>query len=60
MKCCRAVPNETSLSKNTELLSERKRVNSQYEFVSNREGANYSILLGQCAPLLGVCGGPVD
>ena len=67
MKCCGAVPNEMSLSKNTELSSERKRVNSpwrtdcssnsQYEFVSNGEGVNYSILLGQCAPLLGVCSG---
>ena len=28
MKCCGAVPNEMSLSKNTELSSERKRVNS--------------------------------
>ena len=57
MKCCGAVPNEMSFCKNTELSSERKRVNSQHEFVSNGEGVNYSTLLGQCAPLLGACGG---
>ena len=57
MKCCGAIPNEMSLSEITELSSERKRMNSQYEFVSNGEGVNYSILLGQCAPLLGVCSG---
>ena len=56
MKCCGAAPNEMSFSKNTELSSERT-VNSQYEFVSNGEGVNYSTLLGQCAPLLGACGG---
>ena len=31
--------------------------NSQHKFVSNGAGVNYSILLGQCAPLLGVRGG---
>ena len=30
---------------------------SQHKFFSNRAGVNYSILLGQCAPLLGVHGG---
>ena len=30
---------------------------THHEFVSNGEGVKYSILLGQCAPLLGACGG---
>ena len=46
---------------NNEPLSERRRTdrlsNSWYNFVSDGKGVNYSILLGQCAPLLGVCGG---
>ena len=33
----------------------REIMNSQCEFVSNGAGVNYSIPLGQCAPLLGVC-----
>ena len=67
MKCCGAVPNEMSLSEITELSFGRKRMNSfgrtnclpnsQHKFVFNGAGVNYSILLGQCAPLLGVCGG---
>ena len=30
---------------------------AKHEFVSNGEGVNYSILLGQCAPFSGVRGG---
>ena len=44
--------NESLPGKRTDYSS-----NSRYNFVSNGEGVNYSILLGQCAPLLGVCGG---
>ena len=33
------------------------RQTADMNFVSNGEGANYSILLGQCALLLGVCSG---
>ena len=57
MKCCGAVSNE--LSKKT--VNGLWRINylsiTHHEFVSNGEGVNYSILLGQCAPLLGACGG---
>ena len=57
MKCCGAVPNEVS----KKIVNSLWRIDylsiNYYEFVSNGEGVNYSILLGQCAPLLGVCGG---
>ena len=67
MKCCGAVSNEMSLSEITKLSSGRKKLNSfertnclpnnQHIFVFNGAGVNYSILLGQCAPLLGVRSG---
>ena len=53
MKCCGVIPNEMSLSEITELLSEKKRMNNQHEFVSNGEGVNYSILWGSVPHSLG-------
>ena len=51
----------TKLSLKREIMNSHWRTgcssNSQCEFVSNGAGVNYSIPLGQCAPLLGVCSG---
>ena len=67
MKYCGAIWNET-FQKNYWIIVWKKKSKTALEepticqtagmnFVSNGEGANYSILLGQCAPLLGVYGG---
>ena len=57
MKCPWLNIEQLSERKSEQPLNTDRSSNSQHELVSNGKDVNYSILLGQCAPLLGVCRG---
>ena len=57
MKCPWLNIEQLSERKSEQPLNTDRSSNSQHELVSNGKDVNYSILLGQCAPILGVCSG---